>query len=131
MADLPGRRLLWLWGPVLVYTGFIFWLSSAPRPIPGIERWPWLDKVCHTVEYAPLGSLLARAFRRSKERWVWSRVQAFSLLCAVAVGGMDEWYQRFIPLRVSSLWDLLWDGIGAALGQQIYRIRKGRLTPSR
>ena len=108
------------------YVAFIFWLSSAPRPIPGIQRFPWLDKLCHTVEYAPLGSLLSRAFRRSFSFARWGLVQTLAFVAAVAVGSADEFYQRFIPPRFSSIWDTLWDGVGASLGQWFYQRRSPR-----
>ena len=116
------KEKLNLWGPVLLYTGFIFWLSSAPRYIPGVERWPWLDKVCHTVEYAPLGSLLSRAFHRTLRQGTWKRIQCLSFIVALAVGSADEFYQRFVDTRVSSIWDTLWDCVGAAIGQRLYRV---------
>lgn len=112
---------LWLWGPVALYIGLIFWLSSAPRPIPGIDQFPWLDKVIHTIEYAPLGSLMSRAFRRSLRSVSWRWVQILSFIGYIVVGASDEFYQSFIPTRISSVWDAFWDGVGGTLGQCLYR----------
>ena len=112
-----------LWGPVAVYVAFIFWLSSAPRQIPGIQRFPWLDKPCHFLEYAPLGSLLVRAISRSWVGLGGKRVHAWATVGAILVGSLDEIYQKFIPLRISSPWDALTDVIGAAAGQYLYRKR--------
>ena len=123
------RKWLWFWVPVILYIGFIFWLSSAPRSIPGIKQFPWLDKVFHFAEYAPLGTLLIRAFRRSFTQMPRGQAQLFSFLQALWIGILDEWLQRRIPLRVSSPWDTFWDCVGAVAGQQLYRRRKLANTP--
>lgn len=112
---VPGTTL---WVAVLLYTAFILWLSSAPRPIPGIRYFPWLDKVCHIIEFSPYGALWARALKNSFPRWSPWQLQWTTLLASLAVGGMDEFYQRFIPTRVSSLFDVAADGVGAFLGQR-------------
>jgi VanZ family protein len=39
---------------------------------------------------------------------------------ATAVGSWDEYLQSFIPLKVSSQWDLVFDVLGAGLGQGLY-----------
>ncbi len=81
--------------------------------MPGIQLFPWIDKLYHVVEYGPLGALWTRAFRRSRP----------ALGISIGIGGLDELYQRFIPPRITSGWDLLFDGIGAAVGIWLYRRR--------
>lgn len=120
------RQLLGVWVPVLLYVAFILWLSSAPRPIPGIRYFPWMDKVVHVVEYGPLGGLLARAWRRSSPSWPWRWVQGFGFLGAALVGFIDERLQASVPGRISSPWDLVMDLLGAGLGQQWYQRRHTR-----
>ncbi|MBI3615413.1 MAG: VanZ family protein [Candidatus Omnitrophica bacterium] len=122
------RKWLFLWAPVAAYIAFIFWLSSAPRPIPGIRQFPWLDKPLHTLEYAPLGALLSRALRHSLPSKGWRIVQALALIGAVFVGSADEFYQRFVPLRFSSIWDTVADCAGALFGQAFYQ-RRSQRTP--
>ena len=114
------RERLWFWGPVVAYTAFIFWLSSAPRPIPGIQYLPWIDKVYHMGEYAPLGSLLLRALSQSRRRKPSQGMYVAAFLTALVIGLLDEYYQGFVPRRVSSLWDACADGAGAAIGQIFY-----------
>ena len=57
----PKTDLLRLWVPVFLYTVFIFWLSSAPRPIPRALRFPESDKLLHILEY--LHKTLGEKFR--------------------------------------------------------------------
>ncbi|MBI3333684.1 MAG: VanZ family protein [Candidatus Omnitrophica bacterium] len=127
------KRRLWLWAPVGIYTAFIFWLSSAPRPIPGIQRFPWMDKPLHLLEYLPLGSLMARAVAGSFSGLAVAAASAWAFGGAAAVGILDELYQGRVPLRVSSPWDTLFDCIGAALGLWVYQRflrRKRASTPT-
>lgn len=125
---MRSRRVLSLWLPVAAYVGFIFWLSSAPRPLPGIRLFPWLDKGYHLVEYTPLGALLTRAIRWTFLRMRWPAMGALALALAAVVGASDEFYQSFVDERVSSPWDALWDAGGAALGYALYRSRVAK-TP--
>ena len=115
------RRQLSLWLPVAAYTAFIFWLSSAPRPIPRLLRWPGSDKLIHFCEYTPLGVLLLRAFSLSRV--------GPAFLFGVGVGTLDEIYQGFVPTRHASPWDVLADLAGVLIGLAIYRRWKTAKTP--
>ncbi len=121
------RQKISLWFPVAAYIAFIFWLSSAPRPAPSFLRWSGADKLVHLGEYAPLGSLLLRAFSRSfasSRRRFWPAV----LLAGLLVGVLDEFYQSFVPTRNSSLWDVSADLMGVMIGQILYSWKSTR-TP--
>ncbi len=113
-------RFLSLWAPVLLYTAFIFWLSSAPRVPPPALRWPGADKLIHLGEYAPLGVLLLRAFSRSQF--------PAALASGAVVGGLDEMFQGFVPARYVSPWDFLADLAGVVIGVAIYRWKTAK-TP--
>ncbi len=89
--------------------------------MPGIELFPWIDKGYHLAEYAPLGSLLTRAVRRTFLRMRWPALGTLALALALAVGGLDEFHQSFVDTRISSPWDALFDLAGAALGLALYR----------
>lgn len=119
------RRGLWLWGPVAFYVAFIFWLSSAPRPMPPGFRWPGGDKLFHLGEYTPLGSLLLRALSRSSSG---RRMRWLALTAGLLVGAADEFYQSFVVTRVPSVWDVCADATGILLGQLLYGRRVAR-TP--
>ena len=54
-----------LWGPVIVWAGLIFALSSMPSLNSGLGTWDdVLRKCAHVTEYAILGFLLLRATGR-------------------------------------------------------------------
>ena len=122
------KRSFLLWAPVFLYVGFIFWVSSAYRPIPGIKLFPYIDKFWHTLEYAPLGGLLQRAIRGSFRGIGGKKAFSSGLFAAAAVGSADEFYQSFIPLKYSSLTDVCFDLLGAAIGQWTYRSKVAK-TP--
>ena len=122
------KRFLSLWLPVALYVGFIFWVSSVRRPIPLMRFFPRVDKLYHFMEYLPLGWLLARALRGSSPRLSWAIVVWGAVLLAACVGGSDEFYQSFVPGKVSSVWDAVADVAGASLGCS-YFISKRARTP--
>ena len=112
-----------LWIPVGLYTALIFWLSSAPRPIPPALRFPNVDKLLHILEYWPLGLLALRASGGSFEKWPLWKIHLFAILWVLCTAAADEFYQRFTPMRISSAWDAAADGIGGIIGQIVWRIR--------
>ena len=111
-----------------LYVIFIFWLSSAPRRAPTFLRWRGADKLFHLAEYAPLGSLLLRAFGRSCPPSCRRALGLFTMLAGLMVGSADEFYQSFIPTRTSSLWDLMADGMGVLAGKFLYGLKVAK-TP--
>ena len=117
-----------LWFPVALYVAFIFWLSSAPRVLPGARLIPRIDKLYHFLEYAPLGWMLARALRGSSPRLGWTVVAWAAAALAACVAGSDEFYQSFIDTRIASAWDALADLAGSVLGCS-YFVSKSARTP--
>lgn len=112
------RRLILYWGPVLGYAGLIFYLSAQSHPD---EDLPSLlghvnDKVLHAMEYAGLGGLCYRAFRRGVDGPVAARALFFAILTASLYGMTDEVHQLFVPFRESSWQDWLADVAGSTVG---------------
>ena len=59
------ERFLKVWGPVIVWAGVIFALSSVPSLNSGLGTWDEVLRKCaHVTEYAILGFLLLRAIGR-------------------------------------------------------------------
>ena len=121
------KRFFWLWGPVVAYTGLIFWFSSAPRVVPGMQYFPWMDKPFHVAEYLPLGCLLARALGHSLSGLSARSMVITVMIAAVAVAVSDELYQSSIVTRVSSVWDVCADVTGVFIGQALYRFLTRRI----
>jgi len=100
------RRHSWLAGGLLVIWLMAIFIGGAQPFAVGLLPPPW-DKIAHTAVYLVLGILLRCSLRLSL---------AISLVLTLAVGGLDEWHQAFIPGRLSSIGDWLADSVGAMLG---------------
>lgn len=110
------------------YTGLIFWLSSGYRPIPGMRYFEQMDRLYHLAEYGPYGWFWIRAVRGTFPKLSGFQLLAVALAGASLIGGLDEYFQSFVPMKFSSAWDWLFDTMGAAVGLWIYRWRSAR-TP--
>ncbi|HEX6718951.1 MAG TPA: VanZ family protein [Pyrinomonadaceae bacterium] len=85
----------------------VLWLfpNTSPETLATIHF--IVRKIAHFTEYAILGFLAARAFRRSIQRWFW-----VSLGLIVVYALLDEYHQSFVPSRTPSLFDSLIDIAG-------------------
>ncbi len=102
---------------VVAYVAMMFSLSSWQNP-PGGPSVPHLDKVVHAVEYAVLAILLSWAMPpRMRGTWKLAVVMVLGLL----IGAADELYQRRVPGRESSVYDLVADMAGLSLGASAVR----------
>jgi VanZ family protein len=109
--------LLRYWMPVAVYAGLIFYSSSQSRPSPPAL---WLlvhlgDKTIHAIEYGILGILCYRAFYYAAGTAASRMAWLLAIAASVGYGITDEIHQVFVPARDPNGWDLLADGIGAAV----------------
>jgi VanZ family protein len=134
------RTFLKYWLPVIVWMCLIFTASTdqassqrSSRIIGPILRWLFphladdtvdlivylVRKCAHLTEYAVLAWLFWRALRKPMRNdprsWKW--MEAFiALSCVALYAASDEIHQAFVPSRQGSLWDVLLDSVGAALG---------------
>ncbi len=103
----------WLrWGPALFIMAAIFFFSSLPSTeIPSFGAFDFsVKKLGHMLGYALLATAYWAGLGFRKNR-VW-----LAFLLAVLYALTDEFHQRFIPGRHSSLVDVFgFDGGGAAL----------------
>src|SRR6266496_5268896 len=120
-ARLSGPSLSWsvmaltrrfaLWGPVLVWAGLIFALSSIPSLSTGLGGWDEiLRKGAHVTEYAVLGALLLRALGR----------EVPALGVGLHYAASDELHQHFVRGRHSSPFDVAFDACGLAVGLLLF-----------
>lgn len=101
------------WLPVFGYVGAIFGLSTIRGA--GASWFPYMDKVMHLLEYSLFGLLLGRAVRftlSGSKRWV---AAAATIGLGASVGGLDEFYQSFVPTRTSSVADWATDVAAVSL----------------
>ncbi len=106
------RPLLYLWLPVAVWMGLIFYLSAQPDlPQP---RTGWVGLVISSAAHAFVFGMLALLWARAlgERRHVLLLALALTMFYALT----DEFHQAFVPGRYPDPWDLVCDGLGAALG---------------
>ena len=115
---------------LLIYSSLIFYLSSQSDPAPAIVPFLdilHLDKLFHATEYGVLGLLWFRVLRKVDFRNPNAMVPVISIFICLMYALLDEFLQRFVPNRMSSMGDLVADGIGASLAvgirQAIWRRR--------
>jgi len=132
------RRKLEYWLPVVLWMGFIYWMStesfSAQHTLK-VLRWGLhflfgsvspktiflvheiVRKSAHVTEYFISGLLLFRAFRGSmndRSHWHWA---LFSMGVIVLLALSDEFHQTFISSRTPSMIDVGIDSFGGFLAQ--------------
>ncbi|MBI3609967.1 MAG: VanZ family protein [Nitrospirae bacterium] len=75
-----------------------------------------LRKLAHVMEYAILSYLWLRAFRQGKQDWS-PRWALWALAISVSYAMLDEYHQRFVTARTSSLADVGIDSLGVLMTQ--------------
>ncbi|NQT22242.1 MAG: VanZ family protein [Candidatus Omnitrophica bacterium] len=118
-------RFLKFWGPVFVYMALMWYISSRPVGKIAFLRIPFADKALHIAEFALFGYLLARALsydRMDEDRIL---IPIIVIMLGVIWGVIDEIHQLFIPLRNSSIFDVIADAFGASIGGVILIARMG------
>ena len=108
--------------PLLIMAAF-YWLSSLPGTVfPDdplhYSLFLWIPPSVQNALHVPAYAVLAGAWRWVLCAWLRSsNAQTFGAwTIAVAYGVFDEWHQSFVPGRVASLTDILFNVIGVALG---------------
>ena len=102
---MNSRQRLVAAGISLLIYALIFLLSSLPaRSLPsGIPDW-----MPHGGEYFLLGFFFIQAWARPRR----AATVAAALFLLAGLGLLDEWHQWFVPGRVFSLLDWLYDMVG-------------------
>jgi len=107
------------WLPVVAYLCIIQVLGSQ-RDLQVPMLIPNADKAVHTLEYGTLGFLLVRAWRATLGGLEPLRSSMLALGVGMGVGALDEFIQKFVPGRTSSVNDLLAATTGILLAQFIF-----------
>jgi VanZ family protein len=111
------RRLV-LWGPVALWAGLLFFLSSR-SDLGRAGQIP--DWITHGTAYLALALLVARALAGGFPRLLTARAAMVVVLAVTLYGVSDEFHQSFVPGRDSSAGDVAKDLGGALLGVLIFR----------
>jgi len=113
----PASGRLRLWGPVVLYCGLIFALSSvsAVPALPGGVS----DKAAHALLYSGLGFLVARGVSGGVAATPSLRHAAVVIGFAAAYGLSDEIHQLFVPHREFDITDMAADVAGGGLGAAV------------
>ncbi|MCX6357002.1 MAG: VanZ family protein [Candidatus Aureabacteria bacterium] len=74
---------------------------------------PHQDKLMHFIEYAILTFFIFKSFVHSSDLALAGRAVPFSLLLAIAYGGLIELYQYLLPYRTCELMDFVANSVGA------------------
>ena len=106
------KRFISLWGPVVLFSGLVFIMSSMSSPVD-VDPFPHFDKAAHITEYMVFAMLLFRALQGT-----WSDINFFwlafiTVMITLTYGASDEFHQSFVVSRTSDIKDWAADGIGA------------------
>ena len=128
---LNRKRALFYFLPAAGYAALIFALSSMALDMEELGPVLAFDKLLHLAEYCILGYLLMRAFATSGVPVLAASPVAATILAGSVYGLSDEIHQAFVPGRVASLTDLLFDAAGVSLAALTYPYVRYRLGPVR
>ncbi|HWR58400.1 MAG TPA: VanZ family protein [Thermodesulfovibrionales bacterium] len=141
------NRILIYWSPVILWMGFIFWMSSGtfssdntssiikpfllflfPRISPQeIDMVHGIIRKCgHVGEYFILGLLLFRAFRAGSNESRMRRWTSSAFLVVLLYAASDELHQSFVATRTASFFDIAIDAVGGVLAQGVSALRQCR-----
>ena len=117
------QKFIGRWGPVLLWAGIIFTLSSIPTfPRVPVIWWDFiLKKSAHVIEYAIFYWLLRRAL---------PQYPILALIIGILYALSDEFHQSFVPGRTAKLTDVGFDTIGILVSWSIIK-KHGRSTTTR
>ena len=120
-----ARRLA-LWGPVALWAGLLFSLSSRSDLGPAGRIPDWLT---HGTAYLIFAILVARARVGGLLRPLAGPTALAVVLAVTLYGVSDEWHQSFVPGRDSSAGDVAKDAGGAIVGVLLFRWLASRPGP--
>lgn len=109
------------WLPVVVWGVVIFTVSSISSFPEEIQPLFSFDGLAHLGEFAIFSFLLARAFNNSNKNSFRKNFRVLAIVCAILYGVSDELHQYLVPLRTPSIIDLIYDCLGALIGQWFFK----------
>lgn len=129
--DQPGRpswqHFLIYYLPPILFAAVIIGVSSIPNLTTPEFRVIAFDKLAHLIEYAVFAFLVYRAFVHRRGRARADRAIWYAALVVALFAVFDETYQRFVPGRFGSGFDIAADLLGAFLILAFFEVRRRRL----
>ena len=122
IIESPLKLRVFSWLAVVAYATLIFYLSDQSQTLT--YSVPFFDKFLHTIEYAIFGFLLMHAFKNGGLNLDSKSALSLSIIVAFVYGISDEIHQAFVLNRTASIFDTLFDLIGASCGARVYSFRK-------
>jgi len=120
LTGRAGRRLGWLFWPMLALVGFITELAYFQLLPLGLLRLPGTDKVVHGVLFGAMVFFLDQWLRGRDLRLGRLRLP-LALLVILTAAGIEEAFQSLSPARSADLLDLLSDLAGMVLAAWLSR----------
>ena len=120
----PAGQRMRAWLPVAAYMALIFYFSSLPHPEEELPKFLFEalgDKLLHMIEFAVLGVLCYRAFRRAAGPFAAGYAVVFAIVTASLYGATDELHQAFVPFRTATWLDWMADTAGGMVGAVVGR----------
>jgi VanZ family protein len=111
------------WLPVILYAAAIFSVSSMPQT-PAPYLFEHSDMLFHFLAYMGFGFIILRALDSSRESLKGQDLRILAFLLALFYGITDELHQYFVPGRNMQITDVMSDGLGAYIGQWLFKLRK-------
>jgi VanZ family protein len=117
------KRFISLWGPVILFAGLVFVMSSMSSPIE-VDPFPLFDKVAHITEYTLFAMLLFRALQGTWNGMSFFWLAFITVMITLTYGASDEFHQSFVEARTADMRDLAADGIGAMTAITVVFIKR-------
>lgn len=118
------KLLLTHWLPFILYATLIFYVSSQRLPeLPILFQINYIDLVAHFFAYALFAYLAYRALSRTPNKVLQKHLLFATLIISILYGFSDEWHQSYVPGRLMSVSDFLFDAFGAIVMVLLLRMK--------
>ena len=125
MLSRETEKVIEAWIPAIVYTMFIFGVSSIQGLSLPFGTVRLFDKIAHATEFAGLGLFLSVALRGSLPKKRRGHTMLLVIAIGLLIGVSDELYQLTVPGRAVEFLDWVADAVGILVGSVVARVFSG------
>ena len=122
MLSRETEKAIEAWIPAIVYTMFIFGVSSIQGLTLPFGTFRLFDKVAHLAEFTGLGLFLSIAFRGSLPKRRRRHTMILVIAIGLLIGVSDELFQSTVPGRAVDFFDWVADAAGILVGSVVARV---------